>query len=275
MLSWQAMRWISMIFILFLLINSTGYSFLSAKKQSALRALENNADQTLEKIKIRLEETPESSLEESLSLLNQILDYAESVKKNPQQFNEQQLEAYHRKISIINANMERFKDLTLQTDISFAPGAYRLEELSQSAKEVLMQLVEKVAITVQELQHNYPDYPLRITVKTVGYTDATPFISGTVLEREIQAQLTSLAPTGIARRMQYNEILSQFRAESLNRYFITLLKQQINHGDRVDILPKIIGRGEQLPHSNQQDTYSEQDDRRRITIVSPFIEVML
>jgi outer membrane protein OmpA-like peptidoglycan-associated protein len=229
----------------------------------------------LAKIQSRLQETPESSLEDSLYVLNTILDYASGVQRDPKQFSMDKLEEYNQKIDIINANIDRFKDLTLQTDVSFPPGRYKLEDLSPAGQAACEQLVEKVAATVQDLQRQYTNYPLRVTIKTIGYTDETPFVTGTSLIREMEAEISNLAPEGAARRTQYNQVLSQFRAKSLNHYFTTQLKQRLSNTENIDILPKIVGLGETLPNTQITPAYTERDERRRISIVSPFIEVML
>ncbi len=258
-----------------LLLSLQGCSFLSMQEKATLANLEVNADQTLAKIQARLQETPESSLEDSVYVLNTILDYAGTVQKDPKQFSADKIEEYNLKISIINANMNRFKDLTLQTDVSFPPGRYHLADLSPVGQQACTQLAEKVVATIQDLQQQYAQYPLRITIKTIGYTDATPFIEGTSLVQEIRAQLTELAPAGEARRAQYNQVLSQFRAESLNNFFVEHLKQKLPDMSNINVLPKIVGQGEKLPSDKAEPKYRAQDDRRRITIVSPYVEVMI
>lgn len=268
-------RYCIQLLTLLLLFSLQGCSLLSAQKKATLAKLEVNADQTLAKIQARLKETPESSLEDSVYVLNTILDYASTVQKDPKQFSMDKIEEYNFKISIINANMNRFKDLTLQTDVSFPPGRYRLADLSPIGQQACTQLAEKVVATVQDLQQQYAKYPLRIIIKTIGYTDATPFIEGTTLEQEIRAQLTDLSPAGEARRAQYNQVLSQFRAESLNNYFVEYLKQQLPDMSKITILPKIIGQGEKLPSNKVENDYLPQDERRRISIVSPYVEVMI
>lgn len=271
LLKWHSTR----LFTVLLLLLLSGCAMLSAQKKAQLQQLEMDANQTMAKIQVRLQETPESSLEDSLYVLNTILDYASGVQRDPKQFSSERMEEYNRKINIINANIDRFKDLTLQTDVSFPPGRYQLEDLSPAGQAACEQLVIKVAETVRDLQQQYADYPLRVTIKTIGYTDETPFLAGTSLIREMEAEITTLAPAGDARRSQYNQVLSQFRAKSLNNYFKVQLKQRLANIENINIIPKVVGLGENLPGTKSEPPYAERDARRRITIVSPFIEVML
>jgi hypothetical protein len=247
---------------------------LGEHEQRALNALEHDISHLRQQIETRVSATPDSQLRDSLSVLDSILEFTARVKADPARFDSEQLRLYQQKIAIINENIERFSDLTLQADVSFPPGAHTLESLSRYGREKNDQLVTKLSETVRDLAEKYPGQRIRVTLKTIGHTDETPVLAGSALEKEILATLSEPPPAdAISRRILFNEVLSRFRADSISRYVSASLQAALpGELDNIDLHTRIIGRGETPP--SDAHAYGRNDARRRICIVSPFIEVI-
>jgi hypothetical protein len=248
---------------------------LSEHDSLALNMLEKDIQRLRHDIDVRLTSSPESQISESLTVLDSILEFTAKVKADPARFDAAQLRLYQQKIDIINENIARFSDLTLQADISFPSGAHTLERLSPHGREKSDHLVQRLQQTLHDLSVKYPQQRLRVTLKTIGYTDETQIIQGSALEQEILHALTQTPPTEPkARRMLFNEVLSHFRANTLSRYVHSALYATLpaELQNKVEIHTRVIGRGETVPMA--QHTYERNDERRRICIVSPFVEVI-
>ncbi|MGE0084363.1 MAG: hypothetical protein AB7S75_08060 [Desulfococcaceae bacterium] len=245
------------------------------KKQEGLHSLSDYALRTQTRVRQRLAESPESMAEESLAALNEVLNYADEVRTDPDRFNLSKIQEYREKINIINENMDRFRDMTLQTDISFSVGAYRLSEFSGAGRSQCAELARKIIETAAALKTRYPKHAIRITLKTLGYTDELPIVPGS-LEKTIRTNLQEPeAPAGDARRKQYNRVLSRLRAAAVSGYIMEYLHREMPAHTDIRYVEKIVGNGENFPLKNQNPPYAAQDERRRICIISPYIEVML
>jgi outer membrane protein OmpA-like peptidoglycan-associated protein len=247
---------------------------LSLEARQQLEQLRMDAETAKIQVERKLRENPYSAVEGSLEVLDSILLYADKVKTDPAQFNDDKLREYQQKIQIIQDNLGRFSDLTLQADVSFPLGKYKVEDLSAYAKRENDELVEKILASVNRLETRYPNQGIRITLKIVGYTDETPFTPGTALEKEIRRELRGRVPAApAARRAAYNRILSRFRADSLG----TDLQEKLRAArpDLADIVIKSFGEGETPPEKNASPAYQPNDPRRRVSIVSPFVEIVL
>ncbi len=245
------------------------------KKQDGMQSLSDYALEIQTKVRQRLDESPESMVAESLDALNEVLNYADEVRAEPDRFNLSRIQEYREKINIINENMERFRDMTLQTDISFSVGAYRVSELSEAGRSQCGELAQKIIETAAALKIRHPNRVIRITLKTLGYTDELPIVSGP-LEKTVLANLQEpQAPAGDARRKQYNRVLSRLRAAAVSAYIMEYLHREMPSHVNIRYVEKIVGNGENFPVKNQNPPYAAQDERRRICIISPYIEIML
>lgn len=257
--------------ILFLFLACAGSNL---KKDSGMQSLSDYALETQSKVRQRLAENPESMVAESLDALNEVLNYADEVRVDPARFNLTRIQEYREKINIINENMERFRDMILQTDISFSVGAYRVSELSPAGRLQCQELARKIIETATALKKRHPKHAIRITLKTVGYTDELPIVPGS-LERTIRTNLQEPeAPAGEARRQQHNRVLSRLRAAAVSGHIMEYLHKKMPVAD-IRYVEKIVGNGENFPLKRQNPPYAARDERRRICIVSPYIEVML
>jgi len=263
---------ISKIILMFVVIASC--SGLNTKEEIA--QLQKEVQLTLNRVQQKIQDNPESVLQNSISALDSILEYTEMVKSDPSKFSPEKLQAYILKINIINENMERFSDLTLQTDVSFPLGTYQLKHLSEKGKNKIDGLADKIVASVQEMAKKYPQKQITIMLKTIGYTDETDIIAGGSLEQAlIQSIPQTIESEPNKRRKQYNKILSEFRASTLNKYVVRYIQQRLPSSYQVEITTEINGLGEKLPNEKlAKSTYQNKDPRRRVCIISPFIEII-
>ncbi len=267
-------------FTLLLLLSTlwlSGCAGLTQQQVQALMNLQNTAAHTRIRVDQKLQENPESLLRDSLTVLDSILTYTENVKTDPERFNPEQLRSYQLKIAIINENIERFSDLKLQADVSFPLGGYQLASLSEYGRQASDLLVNKLSNALTELAKKYPSNKIRLIIKAVGYTDEIPISPGSALEKATLAEVEKPAKAAAARRAQLNQVLSRFRAQSLQNYVVQGVRQQLPaHLNALEIVSHIEGMGESLPRdANPQPPYQREDERRRVCIVSPFIVGLL
>ncbi len=259
-----------------LLIMLTGCAFLTTEQRSQVDELHEDTLKTIVRVESKTENTPESALNDSLIALQTILAYTEEVINDPAGFNAATMENYDLKIRIINENINRIKDLTLATDISFPRGTYKLFNISRDAQDRLDELSMTVAKTIVELSSQYSDHTINLIVKTVGYTDQTVVLANTQLAEKITAELAGdEIPKGrVERRKTFNRVLSSYRAESLTKYIVQQVTKEIGSTHTFTVEKIVIGKGEEQPGKKGRKPYSAKDKRRRVCVVSPFVEVV-
>ena len=262
------------------LISVSGCGLLSQQQQQSLQQLQSQAQNTRSQVENRLSANPESLLRDSLQVLDSILEYTENVKADPKRFNHEDIVQYQLKIKIINENIARFSDLKLQADVSFELGAYKLDNLTAYGKHEAESLADKLVAAIEELNTKYPGHKIRLTLKSIGYTDEASITPGKSLEREIiqhlRKQNQPVPKKRKARRVAFNQVLSYFRATTLYQHIISTLRERLPDSlQHVEVSHRVIGRGETLPLGSTPDpAYKRKDTRRRICVVSPFIEVV-
>ncbi len=251
-------------------------AFLTQEQTSTLAQLQDKVTHTRIRVDEKLKGNPESLLRESLTVLDSILEYTEAVKTDPERFSPKDIQAYQLKISIINENIERFSDLKLQADVSFPLGRYTLADLTEYGRQESDLLVDKLNTALQDLARKYPGHTIRLIVKSVGYTDQTSIVPGSQLEQALLPEVTSSASEPEQRRAQLNQVLSRYRADSLHTYVLQSLRQHLPENFKdLEVVSQIVGLGEELPRGTPPEPgYQRKDDRRRVCIVSPFIEVV-
>ena len=258
-----------------IILTTTACTNLTLKQESTIVELQKDTQLTIQKVNSKIKANPESVLQNSISALDSILEYTATVKSDPSKFSSEKIQAYILKISIINENMERFSDLTLQTDISFPLGTYKLSDLSKQGQSRIDELTNKIYLSTQEMAKKYPNKQIKITIKTIGYTDETRIIAGSQLEREIIKKIQQPVKNSGKKRQQYNQILSKFRASTLSQYVVQYLQQQLLNIEKLEIVTEIQGFGEKFPNKKSTELpYENKDPRRRVCIISPFIEII-
>lgn len=251
-----------------------GCAGLDVRERQQLDQLADQAATTQVRVENRLSESPESSLSKSLTLLNEVLDYVDKIRTNPNRFDPQMIDKYTQQINIINENIERFKDLKLKADVSFPIGTYEISALSDEGQALCTDLGDKIVNMVVRLNRRYPNHAIRVTLKTIGYTDEIPVVSEK-LAQILNAHMRDKNVDEKNRNYHYNRILSELRAQSVSNFITNYLKQKIPHDLEVQLNEKIIGKGESLPNKKMAAVYRSRDERRRICIISPYIEILL
>ena len=266
--------WTNFLNLIALLIILSGCASLTAEQRLRVDSLHDNTSETLGKVQGKIKNTPESILADSIATLDSILAYTEQIKNDPAIFNEEKIEEYSLKIHIINENINRIQDLTLKTDVSFPLGTYKSINLSRDARIRIDQLAATLILSITELGEQYPGYKLNLIIKTVGYTDEAMVLPDSHLAGKIAAELSSenIPQDRIERRKIFNQVLSRYRAGSLNEYIAEQISKDIAANKNFTIEPIIIGKGESLP--NDSTVYQPRDPQRRICIISPFVEVV-
>ncbi len=258
-----------------IILTTVACSNLTIKQEQTIIELQRDTQLTIQKINTKIKSNPESILQNSVSALDNILEYTATVKSDPSKFSLEKIQAYILKINIVNENMERFSDLTLQTDVSFPIGTYKLEDLSKQGRNSIDKLTSKIHLSTQEMAKKYPHKQIKITIKTIGYTDETGIIAGGRLEQKIIKAIPQTISNSNQKRQQYNQILSKFRASTLNQYVVEHLQQQLLDIKKIEIITEIQGLGEKFPTKKSTELpYKNKDPRRRMCIISPFIEII-
>lgn len=263
--------------LLLMVSGCAGISGLADKgsAQPELARLTSDAERVRDTIREHLAHSQDGELKESLRVLDTILDYAERVKTDPTQFDPEKIDDYSQKIRIIHGNIERFKDPAFQVSISFPAGTYRIGALPEAQKETLQALAGIVARTIADLRRQHPSRPLRVTLKSIGYTDENPILAGTRLAAAARDEIDDLAPAGPERRRQYNQILSRLRATNANQFVIGQIRSSLASGMQAEFVQKITGMGERLPLPDVSPPYRPIDSRRRISLVKALVEIVL
>ncbi len=254
----------------------SGCATMSPEQHGQVDNLQAATQGTLERVWVKSRETPESVLGDSIPVLEAILAYIEQVNNSPDMFDQTAIEAHSLKIRIINKNIDRIQDLTLGTDVSFAPGAYKINHLSRAGQARLNKLAQNVATAIIDLGKQYPEYDLNLIIKTVAYSDESTVTRGSKLAWKIYNELPKdqKPKNNIERRQTFNRVLSGYRAASLNKYMERKVKARVGSKHKFSIETVIVGKGESLPGGDLLKVFTTNDSRRRICIVSPFVEVI-
>ncbi len=258
---------------LFLIIVG-GCAGLNVRERQQLDNLADQVSQTRGRVQKRVSESPDTSLSKSLKLLNEVLNYVDAVRSSSDRFDPQTIEKYNHRIAIINENIKRFRDLILKTDVSFPIGTYQISALSDQGRTACLQLADKIVAMVRDLKQRYPDHAICVTLKTIGYTDEIP-VSSRSLRQMILNRLEGGAADAKDRDQLYNKVLSELRAETVNHFIVDYLRQKLPNHFNVQYVEQIMGKGERLPRKKIEPAYRSRDERRRICIISPYIEVLL
>lgn len=159
----------------------------------------------------------------------------------------ERLDALERQLSQVRQSYRYAKGLDIQFEASalFLSGQFTLS--SKGLRQ--MDLVAKdIRNSLERYKKRFPNEPIRMLVKVMGYADEQPFYPNQPIEE----------------RRRQNQRISQQRAESVGNF----LKQSLE--SQVDALePEFIGQGEALPPGVVAGP--PQDARRRICTLSILI----
>ncbi len=208
----------------------------------------------------RTTEDPEHPLKAELPRVEGIIDRADRIAGDPQVVSLRQVLDDLEGILQISYAIQTTLTETLESDISFAKGRYRLSKQGEKSIDRLIQTARRDRAGFQE---RFPNGSIVTHVKVVGYTDSLNFGRGTRLERELTEGVgDQLPPADPERRKFLNHRLSSFRAQTIADF----IRERLTAGDdgsRMAVKTETVGRGETIP-ANVPAPYPVMDARRRI-----------
>jgi hypothetical protein len=178
----------------------------------------------------------------------------------------------------IGGIIERHVEESIESDVSFGEGEYKIEDISEEGKQRLEEVVRKFIAAKDAHTKKFPNYKdakTTIRIDVYGYTDELPFIEGTRLVRELEQGPEIVPQTSPEdRRKALNQNLSQFRAESIGNYLTQRLSETL--GVEPEVRP--FGRGENIATDENgkhkiPPPYPIKDPRRRICKIDGYCEI--
>ncbi|MBD3308565.1 hypothetical protein GF339_19255 [candidate division KSB3 bacterium] len=228
------------------------------------------ASQAKATIQTILEHDPDDPIRDFLPVLDQMEATAAQTDQGQRAVTIDQIRDDIRQFNQIQSILETRGDMnvTLETDISFAKGEYRL---SEAGKAFLQTFVETIIASHNERLRQYPGHTMIIKIKVVGYTDELGFREGTDLVKTLLKQGPAPVPDHEPeRRRVLNQRLSELRATTIGSYLETLLQQTSQTEVAPAIDAEMIGRGETIP-PEISPPYPVSDPRRRICNVYTYV----
>ncbi len=211
---------------------------------------------------------PDNPLQDFIPELNDILDYADGLEDEQQLVDLEKVKHDFDAVRQVEHNAKENVKRTLEMDVSFAPGKYGL---SEQGEQILQEYSHKILVSKSMFDALYPDDPVVITIKVIGYADPVRFREGTTLLQRLAEGVEDEVPhTEPARRKFFNQRLSEFRARVIAEYTAALLVQQGAGQSRFQVKQEIFGLGETLP-PGVEPPYPVQDPRRRFCKIYSYI----
>lgn len=230
-------------------------------RQFYLDRIAKLAEQSKEASQVEIEKDTDTPLKDMLPELDRIIEYAGQLEDGQVDIS---ADALHTDLALTaqtDTIIETIAKGKLESDFSFEPGKF---ELSEQGSIYLQALAEKMIVRIQELQRDYPDKTIVISIKVVSYTDEQPFRQGTKLVAALTEGFENNVPTGaIAQRRFLNQRLSQFRAQIVADDFRQFLMNSNILSSNVMIDETVVGMGEEIPQGISAP-YPQNDPRRRI-----------
>ncbi len=148
------------------------------------------------------------------------------LKKGKIPFDETVVSKVANEAKEIQTNIKNPVDRVVKTDVSFSPGKYKIDDLSEEGKKLLDDFSKDVFdILVKEQRIFFPDKILIIVIKIIGYADETA--PGPVLTGELCEETDEELPQDILeKRKILNKELSRRRAETVNEYIQSTVKSK-------------------------------------------------
>ena len=254
--------------ILAVVLAGCATSKLTRQQREALADILVILDQTIEETHEILENDPDPTNQyvDILERLNGMKEIIEAVRAGDTAYDDRRISHYIRKIKAIEANIQNAVDEVFSNDVFFGLGEYRISDLSPAGKRSLETFTESIIDSqVKVFQKLFPDYPLVIEIRAVGYADETPLLPdlAETLVRKTQAPIPD---DPIERKHLLNKTLSYLRAEEIYEHIRRKLASMLEMGAISIGRPEIVGMGEALPYppGHVDPPYRSQDERRRI-----------
>lgn len=226
----------------------------------------SQARETKERIETIAAEDPDSPLQEFLPMLTEILDYSEEIGASQQDIDVARVLADFGNISEIEQNTQKAVKYTVESDISFESGQYRL---SERGKQAITTYCQEILMATQGLTELYPERDIVVRINIAGYSDPVDFRERTnlleVLTDGIDPQ--TIPQQEVELRKFLNRRLSEFRVVTIGEYLHECL-QQGEPGIMIE--QHGVGFGEELPPGVPPSELSF-DPKRRICKIYTYI----
>ena len=235
-------------------------------RQFYKESIVSSARAAKERIEAITVEDPDSPLQEFLPDLTEILDYSEGIEASGQEIDLDKVLADFERVTELSLHAQNTVQRTLESDISFESGAYRL---SDRGKQAIAEYCREILRVQQHVADVYPDRAVVIRINLIGYTDQVGFKEGTNLLQLLTAGIDpqAIPQAKVELRKFLNRRLSEFRVATLGDFLEQCLLAA-QSGIRVELHGS--GRGEELPPGGAP---SEQlsDPRRRICKIYTYV----
>lgn len=245
---------------------------LDASQRILRRFYQETVVSSAREAKTRIEaitaEDPENPLQEFLPALTEILDYSEAIGDDQREVDIVKVLADLETVTEIGNNAQKTMKQTLESDVSFAPGEYKL---SEAGEQILAHYCQAIIAAKQEFQQEYPNRTILIKIHVAGYTDEVDFRKGTNLLKLLTEGMEEdkVPRTQPALRKFLNRRLSEFRADTIGEFLVQYILQE---DPETVIEQKSTGFGEGLP-AGIDPPYPLVDPRRRICRIYTYILV--
>ncbi len=215
---------------------------------------------------------PDTPTADFLKELDNMLEYARHIQKNPQAVKLDIVVSYTEQAVQVKKLVDGMVQKQLESDISFALGKYTLSKQGKTALKIIATSIVGIK---EEYLKLYPDKTIVVGIKVVGYTDTSGFREGTNLVKNLTRGFEFAAPqSGVERRRFLNQRLSQLRAENIGEYFRDLVLQSEPLPARIMIESNFEGKGEKLPPGlsvTYSSSASVEDKQRRICKIYSYV----
>ncbi len=215
---------------------------------------------------IRRNPDPTSPYRDLAEKLRSMHDHIDKIKAGKAPYDADVMSRYRNDIIGIQTNVNNPVDRVLGADVFFGPGKYKITEFTAEGKSALDGFAEDIInLQVKKLRALFPDKPLVIVVKAIGYADEIPLSQG--FAEELKKDISTALPDDpVRRRRLLNKELSFRRAESITGYIKTRLEAVLNMENVTIADPVNIGMGEEYPYPERSadPPYEARDKRRRI-----------
>ncbi len=209
---------------------------------------------------------PTNPYQDILDKLHFMQSRIEEMRTGKAPFDAERIARYTGEIMEIEANVRNAVDKVFNIDVFFELGKYRISDLSEEGKAALQAfartLIEK---QLKKLRKLFPERPLTVVIKSIGYADETP--PGPELAERLEEEIAGPLPKDPAeRRKAYNKKLSFLRAETIFEYVKIRTESMMDLENVTFGKPEIIGLGEEYPYPREMmvPPYAAEDERRRI-----------
>jgi len=262
------MKTMKIFFAVCILLTAGCSHWLTGEQRQALTEIMeilNTAIAETEEI-ISRKPDPTSPWRELADKLRTIREHVSRIKEGKEPYDFNLMSKYTNEVLGIQMNVQNPVDRILGVDVFFGPGRYKISELSEEGKEMLRAFASDIVeMQVKKLRALFPDQPLSVVIRTIGYADEMPMSPwfAEALKKDLHQ---SVPAEPVAKRQMLNRELSFRRAQSIGEYVKMQLESMLTMEKVTVDSPINFGMGEALPFAGEpvEPPYMPQDKRRRI-----------